>query len=405
MASLAGKHILLGVTGGIAAYKAAELTRLLRAAGAEVRVAMTQAATAFVAPLTFQALSGNPVHLDLLDPAAESAMGHIGLARWADLVLVAPATADFMARLRAGLADDLLATLCLAAEVPLILAPAMNQAMWSHAATRQNAAVLEGRGVVLLGPAAGAQACGETGPGRMLEPAEIVAALTGLMGGGPLAGLSVLVSAGPTREPIDPVRYISNRSSGKMGYALAEAAVRFGADVCLVSGPVALAAPRVRELAPVESADEMYQAVLARAATADIYIGAAAVADYAPTSNETRKIKKDAGEMTLALARTKDILAAVAGLASRPFTVGFAAETHNVEEYARGKLAAKSLDMVAANRVGRGLGFDADDNALFVCWQGGEATLPLAPKRTLAAQLLQLIAQRYHAKDSAQDSR
>jgi phosphopantothenoylcysteine decarboxylase/phosphopantothenate--cysteine ligase len=405
LASLADRHILLGVTGGIAAYKAAELARLLRGAGAEVRVAMTPAATAFVTPLTFQALTGNPVHLDLLDPAEESAMGHIRLARWADTVLVAPATADFMARLRVGLADDLLSTLCLATTVPIILAPAMNQAMWNHPATQENAAVLAQRGVRLLGPATGEQACGETGPGRMLEPARIVEVLAGRAGGGPLAGRSVLVSAGPTREPIDPVRYISNRSSGKMGYALAEAASAFGAEVRLVSGPTALPAPRVRELVRVESAAEMYEAVMARAEASDIYIGTAAVADYSPAAAEPQKIKKDAAELTLRLARTCDILAAVANLARRPFTVGFAAETNDVEAYARRKLAAKSLDLIAANRVGPGLGFDSDDNALFVCWKDGEAVLPLAPKTVLAEQLLQLIAERYHAQDPAQDSR
>jgi phosphopantothenoylcysteine decarboxylase/phosphopantothenate--cysteine ligase len=405
LASLADKHILLGITGGIAAYKAAELARLLRASGAEVRVVMTRAALGFVAPLTFQALTGNPVHLDLLDPAEESAMGHISLARWADLVLVAPATADFMARLRAGLADDLLATLCLASTVPLVLAPAMNQAMWDHPATRDNAAVLERRGVRLLGPAAGEQACGETGPGRMLEPAEIVAALPEILGGGLLAGLTVLISAGPTREPIDPVRYLSNRSSGKMGYALAEAATALDAKVILVSGPTALPAPRVRELVRVESAGEMYDAVMARAQAADIYIGAAAVADYSPAAAASFKIKKDAGELTLTLTKTRDILGAVANLEKRPYTVGFAAETDHLEDYARQKLAAKSLDLVAANLVGPGLGFDTDDNALFVCWKGGETVLPRAPKRAIAEQLLQLIARRCHAQDPAQDSR
>ncbi|MGZ8244172.1 bifunctional phosphopantothenoylcysteine decarboxylase/phosphopantothenate--cysteine ligase CoaBC [Methylomagnum sp.] len=399
MAPLADKKILLGVTGGIAAYKAAELTRLLRGAGAAVRVVMTPAATAFVQPLTFQALSGNPVHLELLDPAEESAMGHISLARWADLVLVAPATADFMARLRAGLADDLLSTLCLASSVPLVLAPAMNQAMWTHPATRDNAACLAQRGVRLLGPAAGEQACGEVGPGRMLEPADIVANLSGLLGGGPLAGLAVLISAGPTREAIDPVRYISNRSSGKMGYALADAAAALGAEVILVSGPTALAAPSVREWVRVESAADMYEAVMARAEAADIYIGAAAVADYTPVEAAPGKLKKTADAMTINLRKSHDILAAVAALEKRPFTVGFAAETDRLEDYARGKLAAKALDLVAANRVGAGLGFDTDDNALFVCWNGGETRLPLASKRVIAEQLLRLIAERYHAKN------
>ncbi|MGZ8218287.1 bifunctional phosphopantothenoylcysteine decarboxylase/phosphopantothenate--cysteine ligase CoaBC [Methylomagnum sp.] len=399
MAPLADKKILLGVTGGIAAYKAAELTRLLRGAGAAVRVVMTPAATAFVQPLTFQALSGNPVHLELLDPAEESAMGHISLARWADLVLVAPVTADFMARLRAGLADDLLSTLCLASSVPLVLAPAMNQAMWTHPATRDNAACLAQRGVRLLGPAAGEQACGEVGPGRMLEPADIVANLSGLLGGGPLAGLAVLISAGPTREAIDPVRYISNRSSGKMGYALADAAAALGAEVILVSGPTALAAPSVREWVRVESAADMYEAVMARAEAADIYIGAAAVADYTPVEAAPGKLKKTADAMTINLRKSHDILAAVAALEKRPFTVGFAAETDRLEDYARGKLAAKALDLVAANRVGAGLGFDTDDNALFVCWNGGETRLPLASKRVIAEQLLRLIAERYHAKN------
>jgi phosphopantothenoylcysteine decarboxylase/phosphopantothenate--cysteine ligase len=404
LASLANKNILLGVTGGIAAYKAAELVRLLRGAGASVRVVMTRAATAFVAPLTFQALSGQPVHLELLDPAEESAMGHISLARWADLVLVAPATADFIAKLRAGLADDLLGALCLAATAPLALAPAMNQAMWNHAATRENLEVLERRGVRLLGPAAGSQACGETGPGRMLEPAQIVESVAGLLGDGPLAGLAILITAGPTREAIDPVRYISNRSSGKMGYALAEAASALGAEVTLVSGPTALPAPRVRELVEVESADEMHRTVMARAELADVYIGAAAVADYVPNASAAQKLKKSADEMILVMRKTPDILAAVAALEKRPFTVGFAAETDHLEDYARQKLAAKALDLVAANRVGPGLGFDADDNALFVCWKGGETRLPLAPKPILAEQLLRLIAERYHAQNPAQDS-
>jgi phosphopantothenoylcysteine decarboxylase/phosphopantothenate--cysteine ligase len=401
VANLADKKILLGVTGGIAAYKAAELTRLLRGAGATVRVVMTRAATAFVAPLTFQALSGHPVHLELLDPDAESAMGHIDLARWADLILVAPATADFIARLRAGLADDLLTTLCLAATVPVALAPAMNRAMWDHPATRDNAACLEQRGARLFGPASGEQACGETGPGRMLEPAHLLDAVAALLGGGLLAGLPILMTAGPTREAIDPVRYISNRSSGKMGYALAEAATGMGADVILVSGPTALPAPKVRELVRVESAAEMYEAVMARASACAIYIGAAAVADYSPATAVPCKIKKTAGEMTLTLQKTRDILGTVAAQEKSPFTVGFAAETENLEDYARRKLAAKSLDMVAANRVGPGLGFDTDDNALFVCWADGDATLPRAPKRLIAEQLLRLIAERYHAKNPA----
>ncbi len=396
--ALNGNRVLLGVTGGIAAYKAAELVRLLRAAGAEVRVVMTRAATAFVQPLTFQALSGHPVHLDLLDPAQESAMGHIDLARWAEVVLVAPASADVMARLRAGVADDLLTTLCLATTAPVMLAPAMNQAMWRHPATQENAAVLAQRGVRLLGPDTGAQACGEIGPGRMLEPADLVAALRAEPSRGPLCGLRLLISAGPTREPIDPVRFLTNRSSGKMGYALAAAATAQGAEVSLVTGPTALPIPAVAECVRVETAAEMHAAVLARATGADIYIGTAAVADYAPIP-EGQKIKKHAEALTLTLTRTPDILAAVAALSTqRPFTVGFAAETQAIETYARAKLSGKRVDMVAANAVGAGRGFDVDDNSLFVCWPGGETHLPQAPKSTLAYQLLTLIADHYHAQ-------
>jgi phosphopantothenoylcysteine decarboxylase/phosphopantothenate--cysteine ligase len=401
---LTGQNILLGVTGGIAAYKAAELVRLLRSAGADVRVIMTRAATAFVTPLTFQALSGHPVPLELLDSDAESAMGHIHLARWADRILIAPASADVIARLRVGLADDLLTTVCLAATAPLLLAPAMNQAMWQHAATQENIAVLKSRGVSLLGPAEGEQACGEVGPGRLLEPAAIVESLVGQPGEGALARLRVLISAGPTREPIDPVRYLTNRSSGKMGYALAQSAMALGAKVTLVSGPTALVPPTGAEVVPVDTAANMYEAVLARAGRADIYIGAAAVADYAPDT-VPHKMKKDADSLALNLVKTRDILAAVSALpGSRPFTVGFAAETQNLEGYARSKLAAKSLDMVAANQVGAGVGFDVDDNALYVCWPGGETRLPTAPKSTLAHQLLTLIADRYHAQHSAENS-
>lgn len=398
---LAGKRILLGVTGGIAAYKAAELTRGLRGAGAEVRVVMTSAATAFIAPLTFQALSGNPVHMDLLDAAEESAMGHISLSRWADLILIAPATADFLAKLRAGLADDLLSALCLAAQVPIALAPAMNQAMWSNPATQDNIAGLTARGLRFFGPAAGEQACGETGLGRMLEPVDLVEAAGGLFGSGALAGLSVLISAGPTREAIDPVRYLTNRSSGKMGYALAEAAREAGARVSVVSGPVALSPPNGVELVRVESAAQMFEAVLERAAHHDVYIGAAAVADYTPASVAENKIKKHAEGLSLTLTRTRDILAAVAALAppNRPYTVGFAAETDNLETYARQKLEAKGLDMVAANRVGQPQGgFDSDENALSVFWPGGETVLPMASKSQIAHHLIQLIAERHRAK-------
>ena len=399
---LTGKRILLGVTGGIAAYKAAELTRALRGAGAEVRVVMTSAATAFVAPLTFQALSGNPVHLDLLDAAEESAMGHISLSRWAELILIAPATADFLAKLRAGRADDLLSALCLAAQVPIAVAPAMNQAMWANPATQDNAACLKARGIHLLGPAVGGQACGENGPGRMLEPVEIAHRAASLFGAGVLSGLAVLVSAGPTREPIDPVRYLSNRSSGKMGYCLAAAALGAGATVCLVSGPVALAPPPGTGLVRVESAAEMFEAVLGRATAHDIYIGAAAVADYTPLSVAGNKIKKREEGLELRLTRTRDILAAVAALSlpGRPYTVGFAAETDNLEAYARHKLESKRLDMVAANHVGRPQGgFDSDENALHVFWPGGQTQLNMAAKPQIATQLIELIAKHYRAKN------
>jgi phosphopantothenoylcysteine decarboxylase/phosphopantothenate--cysteine ligase len=401
LSDLAGKKIILGVTGGIAGYKAAELARLLARAGAAVHVAMTRAATQFVAPLTFQALTGNPVHLELLDAGEESAMGHIRLARWADMVVVAPASADFIAKLRVGIADDLLTTLCLAATVPIAIAPAMNQAMWGNPATRENIACLEQRGRLILGPAEGEQACGEMGPGRMLEPPEIADRLGRRFAPGLLSGLSVLVTAGPTHEAIDPVRYVGNRSSGKMGYAIAGEAARMNARVALVTGPTALAAPPDCETVRVEAAEAMYQEVMARAQAADIFIGAAAVADYRPKELKSSKIKKTRDDMTLDLCKTKDILAAVARLGGRPFTVGFAAETEELETRAREKLAAKSVGMVAGNLVGPGSGFGTDDNALFVCWKDGEIHLPRASKQTLARQLLELVVRRYHAANPA----
>ncbi len=397
------KRILLGVTGGIAAYKAAELTRLLTRRGAVVRVAMTRSATAFVAPLTFQALSGHAVALELLDPAEEAAIGHIALARWADSIVIAPATADFLARISLGLADDLLATICLAAECPIAVAPAMNRAMWGHAATREHLARLIQRGVRVIGPASGEQACGETGEGRLLEPEAICAELESQYEPPCLAGVRVLVSAGPTREPIDPVRFLSNRSSGKMGYAVAEAAKRAGAQVTLVSGPTALAAPNVDAFFVVETAREMAAAVLERSARSDIYIGAAAIADYRPRQAETRKLKKNDERMTLELERTRDVLGAVASLSPRPFVVGFAAETDRLEQFARGKLTAKGADMIAANWVGRERGgFERDENALQVYWRGGERALPMAPKSELARQLIALIAERYQAERNAE---
>ncbi|HEY5789069.1 MAG TPA: bifunctional phosphopantothenoylcysteine decarboxylase/phosphopantothenate--cysteine ligase CoaBC [Gammaproteobacteria bacterium] len=405
-AALANRRILLGITGGIAAYKSAELVRQLVTAGAQVRVAMTPAAQQFITPLTLQALSGRPVHTELLDPAAEAAMGHIELARWAELVLVAPASADFLARHAHGLANDLLSTLCLASRAPLAVAPAMNTGMWEHPATQANLALLRDRGVVLLGPAAGDLACGETGAGRMLEPAELCAALGGLLGGGRLAGLRVLVSAGPTREALDPVRYLSNRSSGRMGYAVAAAAQAAGARVTLVSGPVALPTPAGVERVDVESAAQMHAAVLERAAGCDIYIGTAAVADYRPRAPAAAKIKKSAPALQLELERTEDILAAVAALPGGPFTVGFAAETDNVADYARAKLADKGLDLIAANRVGAGLAFDQEENQLELFWPGGSQALPTARKDLLAQQLIDRIAERYHATpDQAEAAR
>ena len=398
------KHILLGVSGGIAAYKSAELVRLLRKQGAEVRVVMTQSAMQFIGPLTFQALSGNPVHSELLDADAENAMGHISLARWADLLIIAPATANLIAKLSHGLADDLLSTLYLAATCPVYVVPAMNQAMWSKTITQENIEKIQRHGVKVIGPEQGDQACGETGFGRMSEPPDICRHLahalkeqtpsTALC----LQGLKVLISAGPTREPLDPVRYLTNRSSGKMGYALANAALKAGAEVTLVSGPVTLTAPVNIELVQVETAAQMYEAVMSRASDGAIYIGAAAVADYSPVIMQPEKIKKQDEQATIILHKTKDILADVAKLDKRPFTVGFAAETHNLEAYARDKLARKRLDMIAANWVGRELGgFDSEQNALHVFWESGDKTLAMMDKTRLAEQLISLIAERFNA--------
>lgn len=398
-------RILLGVSGGIAAYKAAELIRLLREAGADVRVVMTAAARSFITPLTLQALAGSPVRTDLLDPAAEAGMDHIELARWAERVVVAPATADLMARLAAGMADDLLTTLALATTAPVFLAPAMNHRMWLHPATQENALRLRERGVHLLGPGEGAQACGETGPGRMLEPAEIAARLLARPGSGPLAGRRALVTAGPTREAIDPVRFIGNRSSGRMGYALAGALVGQGAAVVLVSGPTVLSAPAGVELVWVESAREMHQAVMARVPGCELFVAAAAVADFRVAAPAAEKIKKTHGELDLHLVRNPDILAEVAALPSGPFTVGFAAETGRLEARARQKLESKKINMIAANLVGgdRG-GFDRPENALLVLWRGGSRTFPLMSKRALAEALAELIAERYLAQLASQGS-
>ena len=420
---LAHKRILLGVTGGIAAYKSADLSRRLREVGAEVQVAMTPAATAFVAPLTFQAVSGHPVRVDLLDPQTEAGMNHIDLARWADLILIAPATADFIARLAHGMANDLLSTLCLATDQPIAVAPAMNRLMWQNAATQDNCRLLARRGVHIWGPGVGEQACGEIGAGRMLEPTELCSQAIELLGIrqtaaeiqtqssvadsllgplGPLGpydlqGLNVLITAGPTREELDPVRFISNRSSGKMGFAVAEAAAAAGARVVLVSGPVTLKTPIGVERIDVESALDMHQAVMERVRDANLFIATAAVADYRAANPMERKIKKTCDTLTLELVPNPDILAEVAALPShRPFTVGFAAETHDVLHYAEDKRRRKHLDMIAANRVGEaGSGFESEQNTLHVLWEGGEQVLPLTDKRQLGQQLITLVAKRY----------
>lgn len=394
--SLVERHILLGVTGGIAAYKAAELVRGLTGEGATVRVVMTRAAEQFITPMTLQALSGNPVRQGLFDPQHEAAMGHIELARWADLVLVAPASADFLARLAAGMADDLLATLCLATAAPIMVAPAMNQQMWRAAVTQENVATLQRRSIEVIGPAVGEQACGDDGPGRMVEPAELLTHCIEHFANGPLSGVSVTITAGPTREALDPVRYISNHSSGKMGFAVAATAAAMGARVRLIAGPVALDTPAGVDRVDVESAAEMQEATLA--APGDIFIGCAAVADYRPQSVATDKIKKQDEALTLSLQKNPDILAAVAALNPAPFTVGFAAETEKLEQHAREKLQRKGLNMIAANQVGAASdgGFNSDDNALELYWDGGGSSLPLMDKLTLAQRLLEIVVQRYN---------
>jgi phosphopantothenoylcysteine decarboxylase/phosphopantothenate--cysteine ligase len=389
-----GKHILLGVTGGIAAYKSADLVRRLRERGAEVQVVMTDGAREFVTPMTFQALSGRPVRTDLWDPAAEASMGHIELARWADLVLIAPATADFLARLAGGRADDLLATTCLATAAPIALAPAMNHQMWANSATQANVALLQARGVHVFGPGSGDQACGEVGAGRMLEPTELAAlADSTLVLSGVLSGRRVLITAGPTREPIDPVRFISNRSSGKMGFAVAQAAREAGAEVVMICGPVALTTPAGVRRIDVESAADMLAAVLAEVRPDDIFISTAAVADYRPAQAAAQKIKKTEESLALQMARTTDIIGTLAAGPARPaFVVGFAAETDTVEQNARSKMLRKNLDMIAANEVGHDKAFDCADNELIVLWRTGRKLLPRSAKTQLARELIELIA-------------
>jgi phosphopantothenoylcysteine decarboxylase / phosphopantothenate---cysteine ligase len=395
-------RVLLGVTGGIAAYKSPDLVRRLIERGADVQVVMTAAAQRFVSPMTFQAVSGRPTRSDLWDDTAEAAMGHIELARWAQVVLVAPASADFLARLAGGRADDLLCTLCLATEAPIMLAPAMNRVMWTNKATQANVETLIARGIRILGPGSGNQACGEVGAGRMWEPIQLAETLLAPpVNAGLLAGLNVLITAGPTRERLDPVRYLTNRSSGKMGFAVAEAAREAGAHVTVVTGPVQLQTPTGVTRINVESARDMYAAVHRQVGDADIFIAAAAVADFQPVTVAKQKIKKQGGLVKLELEPAPDIIKSVADMAKRPFVVGFAAETNDVEDNARSKLKRKKLDMIAANEVGDGIAFDCEDNALTVIWPGGKMDVPRGPKIDVARELIALISKRLPPPDGS----
>ncbi|ELP5902985.1 bifunctional phosphopantothenoylcysteine decarboxylase/phosphopantothenate--cysteine ligase CoaBC [Vibrio vulnificus] len=395
MQTLAGKKILLGISGGIAAYKCADLTRRLKERGAEVQVVMTKAAKEFITSLTMQAVSGRPVSDSLLDPAAEASMGHIELAKWADLILLAPATADLIARMAAGMGNDLLTTLVLATDAPVAVSPAMNQQMYRNVATQENIATLSRRGMEIWGPAAGEQACGDVGPGRMLEPMQLVALCEQFFQPKPLQDKSILITAGPTREAIDPVRYITNHSSGKMGYALAQAAMQLGANVTLISGPVSLPTPVNVNRINVDSAQKMYDAVMAQASDHDIFISCAAVADYRPATIAEQKLKKtdDSDEMTITMVKNPDIVASVSAMTeNRPFTVGFAAETNDVEVYARRKLEKKKLDLLCANDVSvEGQGFNSSDNAITLYWSQGEKALPLNSKAALSMEILKQI--------------
>ncbi|HMD28371.1 MAG TPA: bifunctional phosphopantothenoylcysteine decarboxylase/phosphopantothenate--cysteine ligase CoaBC [Steroidobacteraceae bacterium] len=393
-------RIVLGVTGGIAAYKSPDLVRRLMERGAEVQVVMTKSAQRFVSPMTFQAVSGRPTRSDLWDTAAEAAMGHIELARWAEIVLIAPASADFIARMAGGRADDLLTTLCVATEAPILLAPAMNRVMWANKATQANIETLVARGVRILGPGSGNQACGEIGVGRMWEPLKLAEALLEPpVNAGLLTGLNVLITAGPTRERLDPVRYLTNRSSGKMGFAVAAAAREAGAHVTIVSGPVQLQTPVGVTRINVESARDMYAAVHRHVADADVFIAAAAVADFQPVTIAKQKIKKQGGSVNLELEPAPDIIKSVADMQRRPFVVGFAAETNDVEDNARIKLKRKKLDMIAANQVGDGIAFDCEDNALTVIWPGGKLEVARGPKIDVARELIALIAKRLPPPD------
>lgn len=401
MFRLRNKRIVLGITGGIAAYKSAELVRALKTQGAQVHVVMTKGAQEFITPLTLQALSGNPVHNSLLDPAAEAGMGHIELAKWADYILIAPASANFIARLAAGMADDLLTTICLASTAPLAIAPAMNQAMWADPQTQANIARIQKvKAVNIWGPDAGQQACGDVGPGRMLEPAHLAQTLADQFEQQDLTGKTILITAGPTREAIDPVRYISNHSSGKMGYALAQAAQEMGAHVILISGPVSLSTPDRVTRINVESALEMLDAVMEHLNSCDIFIGAAAVADYRPANVSDQKIKKNQDEMHISLTKNPDIISLVAASDNKPFTIGFAAETQDVLGYARSKLERKNLDMIIANDVSnKEIGFNSDDNAVIIVDKNSQTEFSQANKYHLSQKIIQHISKKLFNKE------
>ena len=402
MQRLVGKRIILGVTGGISAYKAAFLVRLLRKNGADIRIVMTENATKFVTPLTFQALSSNIVYTELLDLDSETAMSHIELARWADLILIVPASANFIAKYAFGFAEDLLSTICIATDSPVAVAPSMNKQMWSNVATQDNIKKISERGVYVLGPATGEQASGEDGPGRMIEPEEIVKNTTDIFQTNILTGSRLLVTAGPTREAIDPIRFLSNRSSGRMGYAVATAAAEAGADVTLISGPVNIDATETIRVINVTSAEQMHQSVMQKISSTDIFISAAAVADFKVHKISEEKIKKSDSTQKLVLENTLDILSQVTTLNDAPFTVGFAAETENVEINAQKKMHSKNLDMIAANKVGENIGIDSEENALTVFWKTGSEQLPLTSKNKLARQLIKIIALQYNEKNSNQ---
>lgn len=393
---LYGRNILLGVTGGIACYKACELVRRLKEFGADVRVVMTSGSLAFITPLSFQAVSGNPVHTELLDEKAEAGMGHIELAKWADRVVIAPASANFIERLARGSADDLLTTICLATQAPVQIAPAMNQAMWSNPACQNNIQTLKKNHIAIFGPGSGEQACGDIGAGRMLEPLELVDLIAASFDSGPLTGKKVLITAGPTREAVDPVRYLSNNSSGKMGYALAQAAADAGAEVVLVSGPVSLATPaRVRRV-DIQSAVDMLQAVEDEISSTDLLIACAAVADYRAEHVAEQKIKKTGDRLTLELVRNPDILETVGHMNPRPFCVGFAAESENVLANARAKLLRKKIDLIIANDISRSdIGFGQDANEVHLLSPSEEIEIPKADKKILARQLIAEICQRW----------